>query len=48
MHDAEREHFRARKVWSIEANAIKRGQRALVHDAEREHFRARKAWSIEN
>ena len=32
----------------IEANASKRGQRALVHYAEREHFRAAEGWSIEN
>lgn len=32
----------------IEANASKRGQRALAHYAEREHFRADTVWSIEN
>ncbi|MBO7300105.1 MAG: hypothetical protein J6U53_01695 [Tidjanibacter sp.] len=31
----------------IEANASKRGQKALAHYAEREHFRADRVWSIE-
>ena len=48
-HHAEREHFRARIAWSIEANASRARAEALLADyAEQEHFRARKAWSVEN